>query len=540
MWEAAERGPLNKSVSDIASGEKARKMAFCIAEGIKVLDQRFLESATVLSLHRDGTDAVLLARFIAAGPSLEVRSGIFGVKKNFGSSAKEISLATEGMYQDIGKRMVGAPRKNMRHSAPVGEIVPKLAAHCKSITRLLNVDAAADELLSTEQMRGLTGEPQLAITPNVEATIRDRAHASRRVLAKPMEADEVLKELWTFYISDYHALVRRIENSHLHKTTFAKHCAHLDEGISSNIRNFRAAQHRFESWARPLGRFTLMRNALIATADEIATARAGCSEGTDAEQFKQRIDEKSCLLLAMMADFSDEALVLTRKADTESIDAAVAPTDVREFVQKIRCLFDHGACFITPSFTRYAVELLKSPVAIYCRDGATRVLGGVGTLTERVKQECLQRMRGAVALAVRVVETEWPSYDLLASFQVFDLARRQVKSSDDDTDDCQLDVRDVQRLAKAFKVDETALSLQLERVRAYAQRAYAAKHCENKEAWADAIRRFQQRHAADSRESLAVLTEVARGLGNCGMEGMLIPGGEWFGARLSGREGGGC
>ena len=76
------------------------------------------------------------------------------------------------------------------------------------------------------------------------------------------------------------------------------------------IKNMGAAKHRYESWAKPLGRFTIFLLAIITTADWMMVTRRGKSEGKDAESFLREVDEVQCLSIALMADSSDEGLAI--------------------------------------------------------------------------------------------------------------------------------------------------------------------------------------------------------------------------------------
>ena len=157
--------------------------------------------------------------------------------------------------------------------------------------------------------------------PNIQAIVRDRAHAGRRVLQKPAMADPYLKAIVESVLTERHSIIQRIENSHLHKDTLRKQCAALDEKVSTHICNMRAAKHRFESWAKPLGRFSIYRNAVISTAEVITTTRPNTPEAEDANNFKQMINEEVCISIGMLADAADEGLILVRSSSS-SISSA--------------------------------------------------------------------------------------------------------------------------------------------------------------------------------------------------------------------------
>ena len=67
-----------------------------------------------------------------------------------------------------------------------------------------------------------------------------------------------------------------------------------------------------------------------------------------------------CVAMAMLADAADEGLLLVRANDVEEVDVAATPQQVDHYVQRVKTLFEHGACFTTAvSFTGYALNLLE-------------------------------------------------------------------------------------------------------------------------------------------------------------------------------------
>ena len=320
-----------------------------------------------------------------------------------------------------------------------------------------------------------------AITPNVVAVVRDKAHANRRVIQKPALADAYLSNIMDTFISSKHSIVQRIERSHVFSDIFVDKCKARDQDITTLVRNFRAAKHRYESWAKPLGRFTLFRNAVIATADEIATMRSGVPSA-DAENFKAKLDEEACLTLGLLADAADEGLLLTRSMDDELVDSATAPDTVQHFVDRIVFMFEKGHCLSMPSFTKCAVDFVAKPLLMFTKAGP-RLLGGVGRLTEEIKTRCMQRLMSYVKLAIIVVRTEWPNYDLLTSFRIFNLAQRRHKVDGEAQADSEHYRNDIMRLTMTFKVNNAVFESQLDYGRPFAEREFATRKCDNREAW---------------------------------------------------------
>ena len=116
--------------------------------------------------------------------------------------------------------------------------------------------------------------------------------------------------------------------------------------------------HRFESWSKPLARFTMYRNAIIATAEKISSTKdsekrslmvrprslsqrgklanaelgqpcpvgralSGCRSASlkdgnlaaDAWTFKELLDPEALLTIGLLADACDEGMWLTREME---------------------------------------------------------------------------------------------------------------------------------------------------------------------------------------------------------------------------------
>ena len=81
----------------------AKLTAISPQRGPSVKEQEFLRGAQCLALHRDATRGTLLARYQACDGNLNVRSGVLGVSKNFGSSAADIRKAVCDMYVKMAR-----------------------------------------------------------------------------------------------------------------------------------------------------------------------------------------------------------------------------------------------------------------------------------------------------------------------------------------------------------------------------------------------------------------------------------------------------
>ena len=142
--------------------------------------------------------------------------------------------------------------------------------------------------------------------------MRDKAHASRRILQRPQKADEYINATLDTFVLNKHSMVQRIAHSDELRRQFEMKVKEVDAECDSHIKNLRAAKHRFESIAKPTGRYVLWHDCFLDVAQWMLVARAGRSEGEDARRFLREVDEENCIQIAMHADFADDCLCLTR------------------------------------------------------------------------------------------------------------------------------------------------------------------------------------------------------------------------------------
>ena len=151
---------------------------------------------------------------------------------------------------------------------------------------------------------------------------------------------------------------------------------------SHKIKNLSCTKVRFDSTARPLARACLHWEALLAAAQVISRRRRGKPESRVAEDFLDFMSEERLLLLAMMSDAMDEALLHLRHYDRDEVDPADLPFHNERFLQRIALLFcgDNPQCF-TCGFTKHVVDTLKErPIVLVVQGGTYPKTIGSGNL----------------------------------------------------------------------------------------------------------------------------------------------------------------
>ena len=137
----------------------------------------------------------------------------------------------------------------------------------------ITVDAASYETLSADIMRPSTlASLHRALTPDLRFALRDKAHASRRIISRPWSADAYLKDFVIMFASGRGSMAQLTQHSLDIIMVFAnyvKTCTHTC--VNTTVTNMRAAKHRFESFAKPLGRSVLHLHACIRTALYVAS-----------------------------------------------------------------------------------------------------------------------------------------------------------------------------------------------------------------------------------------------------------------------------
>ena len=293
-----------------------------------------------------------------------------------------------------------------------------------STIKMIAVDCASDEINSVRDMRDPSdGQPPLA--PNLELIGRDKAHGSRRGITRPWKADDDLNWHLETFVSGNRSIVQKIDRSLDLRRMFTKHCSELESGFLANRKllvSLRSAKHRFESLASPLGTFVVWLHAYIMTAREVIVMRTGVEVQCIVE-FLHNIDTRKCVMMAMMADAADDALCFTRGVDSwDNFDPSKINGDVYCFLVRIVELYVKGKVCTTMSYTQYMLESLRlKPVVVPVGQNNFKTIGNRDGIPQDIIRDCLQKMSCWVKLCVHVMRAEFPDFELIQRFTVFDL-----------------------------------------------------------------------------------------------------------------------
>jgi hypothetical protein len=212
-----------------------------------------------------------------------------------------------------------------------------------------------------------------------------------------------------------------------------------------------------------------------------------------ATYFLRYLSEERFLQAAMMADAAHETSSIIRMCDKEAFDTAEMCDMLAAWKSRVTFLFFENGVTTTQSFTAFALKVM-SRVHVVEINGEPKGFGSLGGVAAPIIDRCLKRMRCWHRLALSVLDAEFPSFEVWASFGIFKLSRPDTLQSDRSTE------RDehFRRLAKAFGVNASQLKAQFDDHEHFALALKSTGTLTNGEAWSQAVMKTAKR--ADVRK----------------------------------------
>jgi hypothetical protein len=191
----------------------------------------------------------------------------------------------------------------------------------------------------------------------------------------------------------------------------------------AKIRNMRLAKHRFESTHKPLFRLCMYLRAFIMAAVQLLRTR-DCNNKADpcvvaALHFLSFLDIERLITVAMAADAADTVARFTRFLDTEAHDVSRLPSECLRCANTLVYLFVDGGCY-SQGLTEHMLQTLRVPHTWVLNNEVKTVGGDEGRLHDAYDR-CLVRMKAVTKLSVTTLRAEFPSFDKLVAFSIFDL-----------------------------------------------------------------------------------------------------------------------
>ena len=408
---------LSLPLAAVGARYKLQKMQWCLGEAGRDLTRAALREVESLAVAQDARKNKLLVRFSSCDSRLQHHKGHLGhdyIKD--GQYAYNIKATFDRVLERFCTIGAGGPGPTQIDTELLDRLKDRLECVC--------ADAASNEYAAGRLARS-DGYP------NLLTVMKDKTHASVRVLKRPWAADPHLSKVMDMVVLESSSITQRIDHSDTFSDVFARFCASRTDGPvdGSRVKNMRGQKNRFASYSKPLGRACLFLNALIDTAAWIMVQRRGKPEAVDAGNFCAFLSEENAVLMAMMADACDSCVALTRSLDTENYDAATLNWEISTFVQSLNFLFVEGGV-VEHGYTKEMLKLLRSQQAFMDLHDRPRCLGGPGKVTLELLQGCIERMQVFVSLACQTLRSEFPDYDLTCSFSIFDLQSKTMQSSE--------------------------------------------------------------------------------------------------------------
>ena len=289
-----------------------------LAWSFDTIDAKFICGAGSIALFQDVRDGVLLIRFQACNASLETRSGVLGyeaLRERSGAQAlkdvlSEAMQAFATSFDGVDDRVITSLKQN---------------------THLFVADGASDEQLCGRLLKA-------SIFPNLLLIRKDRTHACTRLLERPWLAIPELRQIVEIFAlgSSSTSVINRIFHSPVISAVFEGFC-------TTAAKNLSIAKQRFSSVSGPLRRCCTHLDAILMTVSWLLINRKG-EEQALAVDFASRMDERTLLLTAIMADLSDEGIRLVRFFDGGDYDLCDVCFQLRLFMSRLHRLINDVLC----------------------------------------------------------------------------------------------------------------------------------------------------------------------------------------------------
>lgn len=425
-------------------------------------------------------------------------------------TATNITETTRTALVEFCTKNFGAPF--LSPHASVGACDDKLYNHIRTKFRALTVDSAGNEVAAGENMMSEVSctahVPGVeAFAPNMTFIIRDKAHGSRRILSRPWMCDDYLAAVAGSLITDSGSLAQLIQHSDDLRAIYNEASKNSScQYVSTSFSHMRAAKHRFESMCTPLSRICLDWEACIAFLARVCIERPGDRAGVFAAATLQGLDEEIMLQAALLADASDECMILIRFFDQREVDNAKICTEVKRFIEAISLLFYEERIWVVEGHTKVCLDFLQKQTH-FLVNGQLRSVGGPRVITGELRTRVLKRMQAWTVLAKEVVRAEHPEYEVVSSFSCFDLEGWPKQSVDELVKRGRTKQFDgtLIRLANTFAVDEIGLHQEFWDYGSRAAIHHERTGCTNVDAWAWALKASsasaaRKRHPASNLE----------------------------------------
>ncbi|CAK9092405.1 Uncharacterized protein SCF082_LOCUS43483 [Durusdinium trenchii] len=473
--EAMEKLRKGRSARDGGGcSDKKNLIRWSLSEAVLDRSREAVRRSESLVILRDERHGKLMLRIRACGPDMTVHSAVLGMETMPRGKATDILEATRSAMRTFSTSRCNPPR-NYRGPRPDCDetLFDRLTEKCEMVV----TDSASSELLAQDLGRGRRGQAggrTPVLFPNQKITGRDRAHASQRLISRPWESDTLLKALMQSVVQGPDSFCQKVWHSRVYSSWFA---AGVENSSFPAGKTLSAAQHRFCSFSKPLGRFVLHLDVAFDVLNKIVAIK-GSQDARWAVKFLRGLTPEKLLTVAMCADMADTCLQLTRFLDDEGLDIARLNEEVSVFCSRIQVLtfpdrqvlFCDQQCFTLHGFTKRCLSLLESGSLVQFVDGSARLVGQHGL--QPAKAAAVRRMQACVTVCLEAVRAEFPSFEAIMAFKAFNVedsgasTKRRADGMNSEAVRARQD--SLKRLSQLFKVDSLGLQREFEMLRGMA------------------------------------------------------------------------
>ena len=375
-------------LDDVGGQKKVRKMIWCLAESNRMRKRTLWRAGPGVdgqpvsistTLFQDARHGRLTVRFTAASSRLEKLEGHIGtvdLAAEFSADSVGLMQATQFAVSSFCVPCFTPPYVECPERVPSPQLDESLHQQLVQSIETFVSDAAADEIRAGHMLAGqTTSSTYRPGFPQLQVVVRDRPHATRRILSRGWAADPTLDDVIQRFVLGPQSPTRLIQYSCHFKQIFATNIRKQEAEISEVkahefLKDLGFAAHRFESLQKPLSRIILFWPAFLTTLVQISWQRRGLEEGTRVLDFLQWLSPQKCLLVAMMADAGQESLELTRMVDYQNFPVEDLPFNLSAFMTRLRCLFvgNQPLCLST-GFTGRMLRLLQTDFCLNLPQG---------------------------------------------------------------------------------------------------------------------------------------------------------------------------
>ena len=158
----------------------------------------------------------------------------------------------------------------------------------------------------------------------------------------------------------------------------------------------------------------------------------------------------------------------------------------------------------SPRYTRHMIELLSKNRG-FLSAGHPKSLGGPQKVSAGMIRECMDVMKTYVALCGKTLAAEFPKFDLVTSFEAFDLSEARRSKGEDTVEMVETCLT---RLAQVFSVDKQQLVAEFYDVRPYAMHHATSHATSSFDAWRAALRKINRSASARKAHPTEILMSI--------------------------------